>query len=60
MQKYSTAQQPEMTEVQKHDPSCSSAATQLCGVTRMRGKTQQQGNSMYKLHWLWIVSKTEH
>lgn len=52
MQKYSTAQQPEMTEVQKHDPSCSSAATQLCGVTRMRGKTQQQGNSMYKLHWL--------
>lgn len=49
MQKYSTAQQPEMIEVQKHDPSCTSAATQLCGVTQMRDKTQQQGNSMYTL-----------
>lgn len=49
MQKYATAQQPEMTDVQNHNTSCTSAATQLCGVTRMWGKTQQQGNSMYKL-----------
>lgn len=49
-----------MTEVQNHDSSYISAATQLCGVTGMWGKTQQQGNSMYKLYWLWIVSKTEH
>lgn len=38
MQKYSTTQQPEITEVQSHDTSCTSAATQLCGVTSMWGK----------------------
>lgn len=52
MQKYSTAQQPEMTEVQNHDSSYTSAAAQLRAVTRMWGKTQQQGNSTYKLYQL--------
>lgn len=60
MQKYSTAQQPQMTEVQNHDTSYTSAASQLYGVTRMLSKTQQQGNSKYKLYLLWIVSKTNH
>lgn len=60
MQKYSTAQQPEITEVHNHDTSYTSAATQLCGVTRIWGKTQQQGNWMFKLYQFWIVSKTEH
>lgn len=50
MQKDPNVQQPEITEAQNHDTSYTSAATQLCGVTRMWGKTQQQGNSMYKLH----------